>query len=61
MNLYRITYTRSDMPGYVGSTLKYASNEKDVFKYLGSKPDKKGYFRLKRGGVAQLKDIKIEK
>jgi len=49
------------MPGYVGSTLKYASSEKDVFKYLGSKPDKKGYFRLKRGGVALLKDIKIEK
>lgn len=44
---------------YIGSALKYANDEYQALKYLGSKPDKNGYFRMKRGGVAKIKDISI--
>ena len=38
-----------------------AGYEKEAVKFLGSKPDKRGYFRMKRGGIAQIKSItKIE-
>jgi len=62
MKQYRIRYVRQDMPeGYVSSVVKYARDEKEAIKHLGgSKPDKAGFFRMKRGGVAQIKSIEIE-
>ena len=58
MHQYRIQYRRTDMPeGYIGSAVKHARDEKEAMKYIGSKPDKKGFFRLKRGGVAELISI----
>jgi hypothetical protein len=48
--------------GYVSSVVKYARDEKEAIKHLGgSKPDKKGYFRMKRGGIAQIQSINTEK
>jgi len=63
MNQYRIRYVRQDMPeGYVSSVVKYARDEKEAIRHLGgSKPDKKGYFRMKRGGIAQIQSINTEK
>ena len=44
--------------GYIASTVKHARDEKEAMKHLGgSKPDKRGYFRMKRGGIAKLKSI----
>jgi hypothetical protein len=62
MKQYRIRYVRQDMPeGYVSSVVKYARDDKEALKHLGgSKPDKNGFFRMKRGGVAQIKSIEIE-
>lgn len=58
MHQYRIQYRRTDMPeGYIGRAVKHARDEKEAMKYIGSKPDKKGFFRLKRGGVAELISI----
>ena len=59
MHQYRIEYIRSDMPeGYIASAVKHARDEKEAMKHLGgSKPDKRGYFRMKRGGIARLKSI----
>ena len=58
MHPYRIEYIRDDMPtGYIGKSVKHARDEKEAVKFLGSKPDKRGYFRMKRGGIAQIKSI----
>ena len=58
MHQYRIQYRRTDMPeGYIGCAVKHARDEKEAMKYIGSRPDKKGFFRLKRGGVAELISI----
>lgn len=58
MNRYRIEYTMNDMPdGYIARSTKYARDEKEAMKYVGTKPDKAGSFRLKRGGIAKLKSI----
>ena len=43
--------------GYIGSAVKHARDEKEAMNYIGSRPDKKGFFRLKRGGVAELISI----
>jgi hypothetical protein len=63
MNPYRITYTRDDMPkGYIGSAVKHARDEKEALKHFcGTKPDKDGIFRMKRGGIGKLKSITIYK
>ena len=45
--------------GYIGSSLKYASTEQDALKHLGSKPDKNGFMRFKKGGIARIKNISI--
>ncbi len=58
MHRYRIEYIMDDMPkGYVASSVKYARDDKEAMKYIGTKPDKAGSFRLKRGGIARLKSI----
>ena len=43
--------------GYVARPIKYARDEKEAMKYIGTKPDKAGSFRLKRGGVGRIKSI----
>lgn len=57
---YEIKYIRNDMPkAYVGKTVKYARSEEEAIKFLcGSKPDKQGYFRMKRGGRGKIQSIK---
>ncbi len=57
---YEIRYTRDDMPeGYIGRAVKYARDEQEAIKcFCGSKPDKLGYFRMKRGGRGKLESIK---
>lgn len=58
MTQYRILYRRNDMPKeYVGCAYKYAHDEKSALLLLGSKADKNKFFRLKRGGTAQLISI----
>ncbi len=58
MPQYEIKYTRADMPeGYVGTAFKHARDEKEAMKYVGSRVDKQGFFKLKRGGIAKLKSI----
>ena len=59
MNRYEITYTSSDMKDdFICRSVKYARDEKEAVKYLGTKPDKSGVFRLKRGGIGTIKAIK---
>jgi hypothetical protein len=43
--------------GYVGRAIKYASDEASAIKFLGTKPDRNGFFRLKRGGIGKIKSI----
>lgn len=58
MHQYKIEYSMNDMPeGYVARCVKYARDEKEALKHIGTKPDKSGSFRLKRGGIAHLKTI----
>jgi len=58
MHQYEIEYTRNDMPeGYVGRAIKYASDESSAINFLGTKPDRNGFFRLKRGGIGKIKSI----
>lgn len=59
MHQYKVEYTRKDMPGYLGRTIKYARDEKELMKCMGTKPDKNGYFRLKRGGIGRIESIEI--
>lgn len=55
---YRIEYTRSDMPeGYVARPVKYAKDEATAVRFLGSKPDKQGHFRLKKGGIGKIQSV----
>ena len=55
---YRIEYTRSDMPeDYVARSVKYAKDEATAVRFLGGKPDKQGFFRLKKGGMGKMKSI----
>ena len=42
---------------YIGVSVKYARDEKEAVKYIGTKPDKNGFFRFKRGGTGQIKSI----
>ena len=51
MNLYRIKYKHGDMPDdYVGSTEKWANDEKKAVGYLcKSRPDKQGNCQSKKG------------
>jgi len=42
---------------YVGRSIKYASDESSAIKFLGTKPDRNGFFRLKRGGIGKIKSI----
>ena len=62
MNQYRIKYITNDMPdGYIASVVKYDRDEKEALgHFCGTKPDKKGFFRMKRGGVAKLESVTIE-
>jgi len=62
LNQYIIEYTRDDMPeGYVSKAIKYAKDEKAAIAFLSkTRPDKQGFFRLKRGGLAKLKSITKE-
>lgn len=61
MKQYRIKYKRNDMPNFQGSAVKYARDEKEALKHFcGSKPDKSGFFRMKRGGIAKLISIEVE-
>jgi len=58
MHQYEIEYTRNDMPeDYVGRSIKYASDEASAIKFLGTNPDRNGFFRLKRGGIGKIKSI----
>lgn len=43
---------------FICRSVKYARDEKEAVKYLGTKPDKSGVFRLKRGGIGTIKAIK---
>lgn len=62
MKPYRITYNRNDMPNFQGSVVKYARDEKEALKHFcGSKPDKTGFFRMKRGGIGKLISVEVEK
>jgi|TARA_X000001388_G_scaffold61441_1_gene46985 hypothetical protein len=48
--------------GYIGSAVKYARDEKEALKHFcGTKPDKDGIFRMKRGGIGKLKSITMDK
>jgi len=50
------------MPNFQGSSVKYARDEKEALKHFcGSKPDKSGFFRMKRGGIAKLVSVEVEK
>jgi hypothetical protein len=50
------------MPNFQGSAVKYARDEKEALKHFcGSRPDKSGFFRMKRGGVAKLITIEVYK
>ena len=42
---------------YIGVSVKYARDEKEAVKYIGTKPDKNGFFRFKRGGTGKIKSI----
>lgn len=45
--------------GYIGKTIKYARDEQEALKlFCGSKPDKQGHFRMKRGGQGKIQSIK---
>ena len=47
--------------GYVSRAIKYAKDEKAAIAFLSkTRPDKQGFFRLKRGGLAKLKSITKE-
>ena len=62
MNPYRIRYTIQGMPdGYIGNSIKYARDEAEALKHFcGTKPDKKGFFRMKRGGVGRILEVKVD-
>jgi len=42
---------------YVARPVKYAKDEASAVRFLGSKPDKQGFFRLKKGGMGKIKSI----
>lgn len=46
--------------GFIGTSVKYARDDKEAMKYIGTKPDKRGFFRFKRGGTGKLISIKKE-
>lgn len=59
MNRYRITYTCDDMPkGYIGTAEKVAKDKRTALGFFcGTKPDKRGVFRRKRGGIGRIIEV----
>lgn len=59
MKRYRIIYTCNDMPnGYIGTAEKIAKDKGTALKFFcGTKPDKGGVFRRKRGGIGRIVDV----
>lgn len=43
--------------GYVGKAIKHAQGEPEAMKFIGTRPDRNGFFRLKRGGIGKIKSI----
>tara|TARA_R100001086_G_scaffold245569_1_gene176623 strand:+ start:535 stop:732 length:198 start_codon:yes stop_codon:yes gene_type:complete len=56
MNRYEIKYTLNDMPeGYIGSTTKWAKDDKVALKYLLKKaPSKNGLCTFKKGSIGRI-------
>jgi hypothetical protein len=47
--------------GYTGTAIKYARDEKELMGFMGTKPDRNGIFRFKRGGIGKVLSISILK
>lgn len=60
MNQYKIEYRRFDMSdSYVGRAFKYARDEKTALSFLGTKPDRNGVLRFKRGGCGKVLSVTV--
>ena len=60
MNQYLIKYKRNDMPkGYVGSTTKWARDEKTALRFLLARNEKNGVAIFKRGGSGKILSVEV--
>lgn len=58
MNQYLIKYERNDMPkGYVGTTRKWARDQKTAVRFLLARNEKDGTVLFKRGGSGKILSV----